>query len=150
MDLSPGSANTTQYEADRALDILNSRTLGIDKFMDDNNLDAILYSGTAGAGIGARAGYPTIIVPAGYQILNNKNPLGLSFLAKAYEEDKLIGYAYDFEQAHAPRLSPLLTPPLPGETITAVPGPLPLAGAGITLAWSRRLRRRLRGCAANR
>ncbi|MFO0038149.1 MAG: amidase family protein [Synechococcaceae cyanobacterium] len=150
MDLSPGSANTTQYLADRALDILNSRTLGIDKFMDDNSLDAILYSGTGGAGIGARAGYPTIIVPAGYQILNNKNPLGLSFLAKAYEEDKLIGYAYDFEQAHAPRLSPALTPALPGETITMVPGPLPLAGAGIALGWSRRLRRRLRGCAANR
>ena len=150
MDLSPGSANTTQYEADRALDILNSRTLGIDKFMDDNDLDAIIYSGTGGAGIGAKAGYPTIIVPAGYQILNNKNPLGISFLAKAYEEDKLIGYAYDFEQAHAQRLSPALTPALPGETITTVPGPLPLAGAGITLAWSRRLRRRLRGCAANR
>jgi Asp-tRNA(Asn)/Glu-tRNA(Gln) amidotransferase A subunit family amidase len=41
-------------------------------------------------------GNTTIIVPAGYQILNNKKPLGLSFLAKAYEEDRLIGYAYDF------------------------------------------------------
>lgn len=73
--------------------------------------------------------------------------LGLSFLAKAYEEDKLIGYAYDVEQAHAPRLSPLLTPPLPDGTITTVPGPLPLAGAGagITFGWSRRLRRRLGG-----
>ena len=111
--------------------------------MDDNSLDAIIYSGTAGAGIGARAGYPTIIVPAGYQILNNKNPLGISFLAKAYEEDKLIGYAYDFEQAHAPRLSPALTPALPGETITMVPGPLPLAGAGLAFGWTRRLRRRL-------
>ena len=143
MDLSPGSVNTAKYLADRDLDILNSRTLGIDMFMDDNNLDAILYSGTGGAGIGARAGYPTIIVPAGYQILNNKNPLGLSFLAKAYEEDKLIGYAYDFEQAHASRFSPLLTPPLPGETITTVPGPLPLAGAGLAFGWTRRLRRRL-------
>lgn len=66
-------------------------------------------------------------------MLNNGNPLGLSFLARAYEEDKLIGYAYDFEQAHASRQSPLLTPPLP------------LAAAGVTLAWSRRLRRRLGG-----
>jgi amidase len=65
-------------------------------FMDDDNLDAILYSGTGGAGSGAQAGYTTIIVPAGYQILNNKKPLGLSFLAKAYEEDRLIGYAYAF------------------------------------------------------
>lgn len=144
IDLSPTSADTLQYLADRALDIENSRTLGIDKFMEDNNLDAVLFSGTSGAGIGARAGYPTIIVPAGYQTLNNLNPLGLSFLAKAYEEDKLIGYAYDFEQASLARISPLATPPLPGETITRVPGPLPVAGFGMAFGWSRRLRRRQR------
>ncbi len=142
IDLSPSSAATTQYLADRALDILNSRTLGIDKYLNDHELDAILFSGSSGAGIGARAGYPTIIVPAGYQSLNNLNPLGLSFLARAYEEDKLIGYAYDFEQAHNARISPLLTPPLAGETIV-VPGPLPLAGVGLAFSWTRRLRRRL-------
>ena len=144
IDLSPSSAATTQYLADRALDILNSRTLGIDRYMSENSLDAILFSGSSGAGIGARAGYPTIIVPAGYQSLNNRNPLGLSFLARAYEEDKLIGYAYDFEQAHNARISPLLTPPLPGETIIVVPGPLPLVGVGLAFSWTRRLRRRLR------
>ena len=144
IDLSPTSADTLKYLADRALDIQNSRTLGIDKFMVDNDLDAILFSGSSGAGIGARAGYPTIIVPAGYQILNNGNPLGISFLAQAYEEDKLIGYAYDFEQASLARLSPLATPPLPGETITRVPGPLPVAGLGLAFGWSRRLRRRTR------
>ena len=144
IDLSPSSADTIKYLADRALDIENSRTLGIDKFMEDNNLDAILYSGTSGAGIGARAGYPTIIVPAGYRALSNGNPLGISFLAKAYEEDKLIGYAYDFEQASLARVSPLSTPPLPGETIRQVPGPLPVAGLGLAFGWSRRLRRRMR------
>ena len=81
IDLSPTSADTLKYLADRALDIQNSRTLGIDKFMGDNDLDAILFSGSSGAGIGARAGYPTVIVPAGYQTLNDLNPLGLSFLA---------------------------------------------------------------------
>ena len=30
-----------------------------------------------------------------------------------------------------------------GETITTVPGPLPLAGAGLAFGWTRRLRRRL-------
>jgi amidase len=144
IDLSPSSADTIKYLSDRALDIENSRTLGIDKFMADNNLDAVLFSGSSGAGIGARAGYPTIIVPAGYQILNNGNPLGISFLARAYEEDKLIGYAYDFEQASLARVSPFSTPPLPGETITQVPGPLPVAGLGLAFGWSRRLRRRMR------
>jgi amidase len=141
IDLSPGSANTLQYETDRATDILNSRTLGIDAFMAANNLDAILFSGSSGAGIGARAGYPTIIVPAGYQTLNNKNPLGLSFLARAYEEDKLIGYAYDFEQASLARISPLSTPPLPGEP---VPGPLAVGGTAMAWEFSRKLRRRCR------
>jgi amidase len=139
IDLTPGSADTIRYQNDRAADILNSRTLGIDAFMAANNLDAILFSGSSGAAIGARAGYPTIIVPAGYQTLNNKNPLGLSFLAKAYEENKLLGYAYDFEQASLARLSPLSTPPLAGEP---VPGPLAVSGAAMAWTSSRKLRRR--------
>ncbi|MEB3261208.1 MAG: amidase family protein [Cyanobacteriota bacterium] len=139
IDLTPGSADTIRYQADRAADILNSRTLGIDAFMAANTLDAILFSGASGAAIGARAGYPTIIVPAGYQTLNNKNPLGLSFLAKAYEEEKLLGYAYDFEQASLARLSPLSTPPLAGEP---VPGPLAVSGAAMAWTSSRKLRRR--------
>ena len=140
IDLTPGSPDTIKYLNDRALDLLNARTLGIDKFMADNNLDAVLFSGSSGAGIGAKAGYPTIIVPAGYQTLNSKNPLGLSFLAKAYEEDKLIGFAYDFEQASLARVSPLSTPPLPGEP---VPGPLAIGGAAMAWRTSRQVRRRL-------
>ncbi len=143
VDLSPTSADTLKYLEDRALDILNSRTLGIDKFMEDNDLDAVLFSGTAGAGIGARAGYPTVMVPAGYQTNNNLSPLGLSFLAKAYEEDKLLGYAYAYEQASLVRTDPPSTPPLAGETVTSVPGPLPFAGVGMAVVWSRRLRRRI-------
>jgi hypothetical protein len=84
-----------------------------------------------------------VIVPAGYQRFNNLNPLGISFLAKAYEEDKLLGYTYAFEQASMVRVDPTSTPPLAGETLASVPGPLPLAGVGMTLIWSRRLRRRI-------
>ena len=46
IDLSPTSADTIKYLNDRALDLQNSQTLGIDKFLADNGLDAILYSGT--------------------------------------------------------------------------------------------------------
>lgn len=145
IDLTAGSADTIKYLNDRATDLLNSRTNGIDAFLATNNLDAILFSGSSGAAIGARAGYPTIIVPAGYQALNNKNPLGLSFLARAYEEDKLIGFAYDFEQASLARLSPASTPPLVGEP---VPGPLALTGAAMAWRSSRQLRRRIRAAVA--
>lgn len=140
-DISPGSEDTIRYLNDRALDIQNSRELGIDAFMEAYNLDTVIYSGTAGAGIGARAGYPTIIVPAGY--LPNLSPLGISFLAKAYEEPKLIGYGYAFEQASLVRQAPSFTPPLPGETIV-VPesssvGGLLLIGVG-AIALHRRQR----------
>lgn len=143
IDLSLTSADTLRYLNDRALDLQNSQTLGIDKFLADNGLDAILYSGTAGAGIGAKAGYPTVIVQAGYQTLNNLNPLGISFLGKAYQEDKLLGYAYAYEQGSMVRMAPSSTPALAGETIIAVPGPLPVMGSGGAFLWSRRLRRRM-------
>jgi len=143
IDLSPSSADTLKYLQDRALDLQNSQTLGIDKFLADNGLDAILYSGTAGAGIGAKAGYPTVIVQAGYQTLNNLNPLGISFLGKAYQEDKLLGYAYAYEQGSLVRQAPSSAPALAGEFMTAVPGPLPVVGVGGAFLWSRRLRRRI-------
>ena len=142
IDLSPTSADTLKYLQDRALDLQNSQTLGIDKFLADNGLDAILYSGTAGAGIGAKAGYPTVIVQAGYQKLNNLNPLGISFLGKAYQEDKLLGYAYAYEQGSMVRMAPASTPALAGESLS-VPGPLPVMGIGGGFLWSRRLRRRI-------
>jgi len=96
IDLSSTSADTLKYLSDRALDLKNSQTLGIDKFLAEKGLAAIVYSGTVGAGIGAKEGYPTVIVQAGYQTLNNLNPLGISFLGKAYQEDKLLGYAYTY------------------------------------------------------
>lgn len=50
------------------------------------------------------AGYPHITVPAGYV---GELPIGVSFLARAWEEPKLLRYAYAFEQAvqarHAPK-----------------------------------------------
>jgi amidase len=141
-DLSPGSTDTIRYLKDRDLDIQNSRTFGIDKFMSLYNLDSVLYFGTAGAGIGARAGYPTIIVPAGYQA-SNSSPQGISFLGKAYEEPKIIGYAYAFEQATLARVAPSFTPPLPGETIT-VPEPSSVGGVILIGFGALALRRRQR------
>src|SRR5438105_10551101 len=54
-----------RYEADRAKDVYLTATQGIDEVMRANNLDALLFPGSFGANVGARPGYPTVIVPFG-------------------------------------------------------------------------------------
>lgn len=127
-DLSDGSADTIRYLADRANDRLVTKTNGIDAYIDTYGLDAVLFPGTTGAGIGARAGYPSIIVPAGYQ--TNLAPYGITFLGKAYSEPSLLGFAYSYEQASKIRRVPTSTPALAGESI-AVPEPSVVGALGI-------------------
>jgi amidase len=54
-----------RYEHDRARDVLLAGTHGIDEVMKEHELDALLFPGSFGAGIAARPGYPTVIVPFG-------------------------------------------------------------------------------------
>jgi Asp-tRNA(Asn)/Glu-tRNA(Gln) amidotransferase A subunit family amidase len=42
-------------------------------------------------------GFPSITVPMGYT-RDGRLPAGLSFFGRAWDEFKLIGYVYDFEQ----------------------------------------------------
>jgi amidase len=60
-------------------------------------------------------GFPDITVPMGYTEAGL--PIGLSFMAEAYSEPKLLGLAYAFEQATQARQAPATTPSLPGEQI---------------------------------
>ena len=61
------------------------------------------------------SGLPDITVPMGYTEAGL--PVGLSLMAAAYSEPKLIGLAYAFEQATQARQVPTTTPSLPGEQI---------------------------------
>jgi amidase len=61
-------------------------------------------------------GYPDFIVPAG--MTKEGLPVTISFFGKAWSEPKLIGYAYDFEQATKALTQPKTTPALPEDTIT--------------------------------
>ena len=57
----------------------------IDHVLTGNQLDAYLTPGASYANIGAAAGYPTVIVPAGF---NGTTPMGLGFLGSAWSEPR--------------------------------------------------------------
>jgi amidase len=110
-----------RYEADRKKDLELAGTQGIDAIMDAQKLDALVFPGGSGAGIAARPGYPTVIVPFGFVPNEPKQPFpdgfnakpspyGVSFTGRACSEPKLISLAYAFEQATQKRV-----PPPPGQ-----------------------------------
>ena len=132
MDTAPGSADTLRYQADRAQDLLLSRTKGLDVVYKD--FDAILFPANRGANIAARAGYPSIVVPGGFVTNNplltippgvafpagfvpNDAPYGVTFSGPAFSEPRLIGLAYAFEQATHHRVAPSSTPPLSTDSV---------------------------------
>lgn len=54
--------------------------------------------------------WPAISVPMGY--LGEGLPVGLQILGRAWEEERIIGYAYAYEQATQYRIPPPSTPPI--------------------------------------
>jgi len=92
---------------------------GIDKVMEEHNLDAIIaqtngptwsidwvngdhFSGGSSSPA-AISGYPNITVPMGFV---EGLPVGISFFGKAWTEGKLIEIAYSYEQATQHRQAP--------------------------------------------
>ncbi|MDG2283531.1 MAG: amidase family protein [Longimicrobiales bacterium] len=110
-------ADRARYEEDRARDLLLNGERGIDAAIAEHDLDALLFPGSGGAGIAARPGYPTVIVPfaltqsdfdpplpADFDV--QPRPFGVSFTGGACSEPRLIELAYAFEQATMRRVAP--------------------------------------------
>ena len=108
-DLDPGSGDTATYLAHRAHDLATSRDR-IDAVMAEHDLTALLFVNSHGAGIGARAGYPSVTVPAGYRAANRR-PFNVTFLGRAWSEPALIAYAYAYERAAGVRRPPSVVNP---------------------------------------
>ena len=84
-----------------------SRTATVDKLFQQYNLDALISFNGGTTRIAAKAGYPSITVPAGYRdVAHDQYPVNLQFTGQAFSEFKLIGMAYAFEQATKARKAP--------------------------------------------
>ena len=121
-----GTLEEIEYLAARQNDLRSAKSRGLDTYMDENQLDAVLFPGTAGAGIAAKAGYPSVQVPAGFVSRvggsgvggsgvggsgvggqeTPEYPLGATFTGRAWSEPTLLRIAYAFEQATLARRMP--------------------------------------------
>ena len=115
----------------------------INQLMDTNHLDAIiaLTNGPAwptnddpnlgdlnghfeffvsSSTAAAVSGYPAITVPAGHDA---GLPIGITFMGRRWSEPKLLGLAYNFEQATQVRVPPQFIPTIGDALFPGVPNP---------------------------
>ena len=109
--LTKGDLSEPEYKSARRLDLLTAGKLGMDAYMDEHRLDAVLFPGNSGAGIAAKPGYPSVLVPAGFTAGVGKSatpdyPLGATFAGRAWSEAKLLRIAHAFELATQARRVP--------------------------------------------
>jgi amidase len=112
-----GDLSEAEYRLARAMDLRASRTLGLDAYMDAHRLDAVLFPGSAGCAIAAKAGYPSVQVPAGFVSgasgkATPDYPFGATFAGRAWSEATLLRLAYAYEQASRARRPPPGLPPI--------------------------------------
>jgi amidase len=101
-DATPGIYDEPSAIASRTATITSARE-SIDHVITGQQLDAYLTPGASYANIGAAAGYPTVMVPAGF---NASEPEGLGFLGSAWTEPTLLSLAYDYERVSHRRVPP--------------------------------------------
>ena len=118
-----GGLDSPAYLEARAACIKGARVDGLDRVIDQHQLDAVIapsggvawlidpiagdHSGGSFAAPAAVSGYPHLTVPAGSV---RGLPVGLSFVGKAFSEWRLLNLGYAFEQATLHRRAPTYMP----------------------------------------
>ena len=116
---SAAGADLSTYETDLAQGKASNAAV-IDALLDNgtpaeasDDFDVVMVpSGHGIVNVADRAGYPVLTVPAGYGTGGaGRNPIGVTFLAGAGAENKLLAAGYAFEQATNVRQAPSYTNP---------------------------------------
>lgn len=100
----PNTLRNPEYLNAKLEDLYFSQEQGIDYTLKKYGLDAIVFPSYIGSTISAKAGYPSIAVPAGY--MKNGRPFGITFAGTAFSEGVLLKLAFAFEQAAKLRKPP--------------------------------------------
>ncbi len=117
--LEKGSLESDEYLDSLSKAMKGSRADGIDRVMDEHQLDGIVspsggpawktdltngdHFSLGSSSAAAISGYPNITVPMGFV---NELPVGISIYGKAWSEGQLIEIAYGFEQKTQHRQAP--------------------------------------------
>jgi amidase len=119
MALAKGPLTDAAYREARATCLRLARTEGLDALFATHRVDAIVAPTTGpawtvdvvngdhylggSASVAAVAGYPHLTVPMG-QVQGL--PVGLSIIGRAWDDARILGYGYAFEQATRARVAP--------------------------------------------
>jgi amidase len=121
----PAQAAINQVMADNNLDAIIALTNGpawpTNSNPDEGDLGghfADYFVGSSNAA--AQSGYADITVPTGYDA---GLPLGITFIGGRWAEPKLIGFAFDYEQATDVRVPPQFIPTIGDALFPGVPNP---------------------------
>lgn len=106
-DAQTGLALDPAYIASREATV-RAQQLVLDQLLNGNNVSALVsyYFGWSNVGQTAAAGYPNVTVPMGYP--DGHRPIGMEFAGRPFDEQKLLAYAYAYEQASHRRVSPII------------------------------------------
>lgn len=101
------SLNNKITDAENQKRVAENRAISrgtIDEQLKD--VDVILSLSNYISGVYASAGYPAITLPAGYR--QSGEPIGITLVGTKFSEDKLVKYAYAYEQGTKNRKEPKL------------------------------------------
>lgn len=103
--LEKGGMTQSGYFQARTRDLRISRTQGLDRVLQEYRLDAMIFPSACGCGLPAKAGYPSVTVPAGYAS-DTGRPLGMTFTGCGFSEPRLLALAASFEARRPVRQEP--------------------------------------------
>jgi hypothetical protein len=116
-----GTRDSDAYR--RALSYRDSTRAAVVTFLDEQRLDALIYPTIrrkaaivgqpqpgANCQLSAVTGMPALSMPAGFT--PDSIPIGIELLGRPLADDRLVAFAYDYEQSTHPRHAPSTTPPL--------------------------------------
>ena len=101
--ISNDTTSTEEFEKIKSDLMRNGRKYFEDQ-MQMHNLDGVVSINNYHAGYAAVAQYPCIAVPMGYKV--SGEPVSLTFIARPFEEEQLLMWAFDFEQNSKVRKMP--------------------------------------------